>query len=136
MKNKYDKLESIILNYENDKINIEEALSLINKITSKEVKQDDIVEYWAYTTLKDLIQTLLIEPILDWKYIEDDKAIHMIKEILKNISNSIILERNSEALEKRYKKPSGTIIELIFSKGLDNSEKILEKLKENSIIHL
>ena len=73
MKNKYDKLESIILNYENDKINIEEALSLINKITSKEVKQDDIVEYWAYTTLKDLIQTLLIEPILDWKYIEDDK---------------------------------------------------------------
>ena len=39
MKNKYDKLESIILNYENDKINIEEALSLINKITSKAYQQ-------------------------------------------------------------------------------------------------
>lgn len=133
---KNKELKKILSELNIKKISVDEALVRINKITIKEVKEDDIHEYWSYTTLDELINNLLIIPIINWNSIDDDKAILLIKEILNNIEDDVILERNSEALEKRYKKSSGTIIDWIFQEDITDSNTILHKLKMDDIIQL
>lgn len=134
--NKHKKIKRIILDFEDGKVDIQQTLKLINDITIKRITKDDILEYWSYTSLDELIEILLIDPIEDWRDIDDDKALYLIDEIINNISNDVILERNSEVLEKRYGKPTGTVIDLICSEAEDDSKFILKKLKINDIIQL
>jgi len=48
----------------------------------------------------------------------------------------VIIDKNSEALEKRYKKPTGTITDWIFHQEITEKMELLKKLKTNDIIQL
>lgn len=75
------------------------------------------------------------EPIADWADIDDKKALLLIKEILANIAEDNIVHRNEEALEKRYRKPTGYISGLIFQ-DITGEPEILELLKKDTTIYL
>lgn len=76
------------------------------------------------------------EPIADWASIDDARAVLLIKEILANITNDNIVDRNSDALEKRYRKPTGFISDLIFYKDPIDEQAILALLKKDTTIYL
>jgi hypothetical protein len=77
-----------------------------------------------------------IESITDWASIDDDRAVLLIKEISANITNDNIVDRNSDALEKRYRKSTGFISDLIFYKDLTDEQVILALLKKDTTIYL
>ena len=72
----------------------------------------------------------------DWKKIDDDSILKLIKEILDNLANDSIIQNNSEMLERKYGKPEGFVCNLIFHMDIDNENLILEELKKDKIIYL
>jgi hypothetical protein len=72
----------------------------------------------------------------NWEQIDDEQALSLILEILENTSEDSILKRNGNALEKRYAKSEGTVMDLIFQEDLNNPRLILDKLKINTVISL
>ena len=77
-----------------------------------------------------------MKPIYNWKQIDDKKALVLIKEIIVNLDNEEIIERNSEGLEKKYGKTKGTISDLIFIEDITDPNQILSSLKKQNIIYL
>lgn len=136
MNKKYEALISILKAFENGEFNIGETLKKVNSITSRVVEKDEILEYWSYTSLDELVELLLIPSIENWHDIDDNRAIFLITEIINNIGNDSILERNSDALEKRYSKPSGSLLDWIFYDDVIEPEIILERLKKDDVIFL
>jgi len=128
-------LQSIVKKYEESKSTLFETISSIKDFTGKEVTQYDLDNYWAYQDLENFCKNLLIEPIEEWQNIDDEKALILIAEILDNVSDDAIIARNSEALEKRYGKPQGTVVDMIFYEELNEIE-ILNQLKKDNIIQL
>ena len=86
--------------------------------------------------LEDFIDLITIDPIDNWQQLNQQHSINLISEILENIGNEALTTRNSEALEKRYSKPEGTVINLIFHKDLNNPEEIMNELKKETKIFL
>lgn len=127
-------IKKLILNYENKKSNLEETIFEVNKISYKNVDTNDLVNYWKNTSLDEFIDQILVKPIEDWEKIDYEKSILLIRDILSNLTNDLIFDRNSEALEKRYSKPKGTLSDWIFIEDISDSFKILKKLKENNVI--
>ena len=125
-------IKNLIINYENKKSNLKDTIFKINKISYKKIDKNDLVNYWKYTSLDEL----LTKPIDEWEEIDDKESILLIQEILDNLTNDIIIDRNSEALEKKYNKSKGTISNWIFIDDICDSIKILDKLKKNDIILL
>jgi len=133
---KKSKLKKVIEKFELGKINIENTLESIFKITEKSVEEYELRNYWSFSTLDDFCDRLLTEPIKDWKNIDDIEAIRLIKEILENITNEGLIEQNFGALEKRYNKVNGFMSNLIFHSELNNEIEILNELKKDRTIYL
>ncbi|WP_299527084.1 hypothetical protein [Winogradskyella sp.] len=131
-----EKLESVIKDYEDDKISTDFALQKIHKISHKRISAYELDNYWKSKSLEDFIKQLAFKPIEDWALIEDNQAIHMINVILKNLDRDELIAEYGEALEKRYRKPSGTLSDLIFYDDLNNAELILKKLKTDTSTRL
>ena len=80
---------------------------------------------------------LIVTPeIEDWQTIDDERAKLMLEDILKNITDDTIIDRNSTALEKKFSKPTGRIITWIFHENITDIEEILSLLKKNTSIAL
>jgi hypothetical protein len=77
-----------------------------------------------------------LEPIDDWQAINDEISITLLEEMLLNLDNDELLERNGEALEKRYRKPTGTVLEYIFHEAILTSKDLLTELKKDTVIYL
>lgn len=129
-------LKQIIIDFEDGKFSVEEALSKIQKITGKEIDSYTLENYWQSVSLNDFCDELLSLPIENWREITDSKALELIQEILENIESDTVICRNSEALEKRYGKEEGFVEDLIFNLDIYIAEEILSKLKENTILYL
>ncbi len=134
--NDYLKIKQTIIDYEENKINIDNSLIIINKISSLKVQKSDLTNYWKHSSLDDFVNTLLVSPIENWESIDDKKALILIKEILNNFSNDAIILKNSEALEKKFKKPSGYVSDCVFIENISDPDKILKKLKEQDVLFL
>ncbi|MDJ1473604.1 hypothetical protein QNI19_07445 [Cytophagaceae bacterium DM2B3-1] len=128
-------LRQVIADYENDRVSYDFAKTAIYKITGKWVDKYELNHYWHSESLDSFIERLLLEPIADWAQIDDDRAISLLDELFRNLENNAIVDRNMEALEKRYGKPSGTIVDLVFHENLQSYE-ILEMLKKDTRIVL
>jgi len=128
-------LQLFVKRYEEKKASLIETISLIKDLTSKEITQYELDNYNASQDLENFCKGLLIEPINDWNNINDEKALILIVEILDNVNDDVIISRNCEALEKRYRKPQGTVIEMIFDEELNENE-ILIQLKKDTAIQL
>jgi hypothetical protein len=132
---KQKELIAIIENWESGKHNITETLNDIFVLTGKQTDEYTLRTYWTTNSLEDLCEIFLTEPINDWEAIDDERAKRLIKEIFDNLGNDGIISRNEEALEKKYKKPSGFVIDLIFQQDLE-IDGILSELKKDTTIYL
>ena len=132
--------EKIILKYisdfESGAINLDDSLNKINEISTTEVNAYDLENYWRAESVEDFVKTISIELIKNPQNISDQQAIELIQEILDNIIETSLIHRNSLALEKRFKKTSGTVVNYIFHEDITDPKKILTKLKEDTVIYL
>ena len=71
----------------------------------------------------------------DLALIDETKTRQLLEEICANLENDELLHRNAVALEKRYRKPEGTVCDLIFWKDLAMDE-IIEKLVTDDVTYL
>jgi hypothetical protein len=131
-----EELKGIIKAYESGKENEQLTLDKIKQLTGKDCTGVEIRGYRSYTCLDDFCENLLTEPIADWAGIDDERALTLIKEILAGVTKNNIFIRNSEALEKRYRKKTGFISDLIFWKDVIDKQEILKLLKNDSTIYL
>lgn len=130
-----EKLKDLILNYENGTRTTEEVLKEINKIANIEIDSYYLDNYWRSQSLEEFCRYLSTPSYEDISIIDDNLAMEMIKEIVDNVTDVQVFTRNSEALEKKYNKPSGTLSDLIFQEDLDVVE-ILNRLKKDTVIRL
>ena len=130
------KLKQIIIDFEDNKLNINDAIKAINTISNEKITQHELLTYWNNCSLDSFILKLTEKQIDEWEEINDVTAIKMITEIIDNVDNDTIVDVNSSALEKRYRKPSGTISNLVFIDGIENPSTILYKLKKSDVITL
>ena len=132
MLSRSDIVTSLISDYEDGKISLEEALSSINENTNQPIDQNDLNNYWRSESLEDFVAKLTYESIADWKNIDDQKALELIEETKLHWENISVRARNCEALEKRYAKTSGYLISIIDQP----KEDILSTLKKDNAIYL
>lgn len=136
MHNLFEDVKKIILDYEDHKISSEIALELINGLSNTPVDRVWLDTYWNSMDLNEFVSLITIAPIENWKEMTDIDSLKLISEILDNTVNSAIMQRNMEALEKRYSKPHGTISDWIFHNDICNPMEILNLLKINTSIAL
>ena len=136
MPTKKDLIIAIIGNFEKGDISGAQAVSQIQKLSHNVVTEDALKNYWHSTNIDNFVDCLIVEPISNWKTIDDDQALGLIKEILSDINNDTIIKRNSEALEKRYRKASGSLSDWIFYDDITVSKDLLLKLKDGTDIVL
>lgn len=74
--------------------------------------------------------------IKDWRDLNDNDSIFLTEEIINNLQDDLILEKNSTALSKRYSKSKDNLIDWIFQDDILDSNLILEMLKKDNIISL
>ena len=60
----------------------------------------------------------------------------ILDESLESIGDDAVLQRNFEALEKRYSKPTGRVSNWIFQDDITDSNELLRLLKQNTSIAL
>lgn len=132
---KLKELIAIIENWENGKLNLEKTLNNIYLLTGYQTDEYNLRTYWTYTSLEEFCEAFLTDSIDDWEDIDDERAKKLIKEIFDNLGKDGIISRNEEALEKKYRKPSGFVSDLIFQKDLE-IDKILIELKKDTTIYL
>lgn len=130
-----EEIKLIIQKYENKEAELSEVMARIKSLTGKDVLQYDLDNYWTSQDLESFCEILATKAIKDWEIIDDSMAIILIREILNNEIDDAIILRNSEALEKRYGKPQGTVENMIFYEEL-TEEEILIGLKKSNIIQL
>jgi len=133
---KSEKVRQLIVDFENGKISSDSALSEINELANVDLDLSWLYSYNSSIDLEMFVRILTIEPIVDWKEIDDKRAIEIINETLGSIGDDAILQRNFEALEKKYSKPTGALSGWIFQNDIMDSNKLLQLLKKNTSIAL
>ena len=136
MTDKEKKLRQIINDFESGKLKGQLAIEQIKELTGELVEIGHLSEYWSSESLDTFVKRLITEPITDWKEIDDNRAIELIKEIKTNITDDSIVDRNSDALEKRYGKTTGTLRTKIFHEDITDPNKLLDELKKETRIFL
>ncbi len=130
------KIKDIILRFEKGEIPVNLAVEEINKIAKKEITEHYLKTYWRFENIDDFITKILIHPIKDWNLIDDKRALLLINEMIENISENSVFDRNAEALEKRYSKYNGALSNWIFQENITDSLSLLQKLKDDNVIRL
>jgi hypothetical protein len=136
MKELKNKIKELIIGFENGQKTAEKTVENINKLSSVKIDEDFLRNYWRSSDLESFIELISTPKIENWTEIDDEYAENLIAEILNNLSNDTLINRNSEALEKHYKKSTGTISNWIFYDDITDRMKILELLKTNTTIQL
>ncbi len=117
-------------------ISTEDALSQINELAQTKISHYELVSYSGYTDQDSFVDQITQKPLLNWQDIGDEEAIDLIEEILLNTDNDALLDRNSEALEKRYRKPTGKVRNYIFHEAILTSGDILAELKKDTVFYI
>lgn len=130
------KVRQLINDFESGKISSDIALTEINKLSNVNIDLSWLCSYNSSMDLDMFVRILTIEPIADWQEIDDKRAIEIINETLDSIGDDAVIQRNFEALEKRYSKPTGTLSDWIFQEDIMDSNELLQLLKKNTSIAL
>jgi len=136
MTDKEIKLRQIIEDFENRKIDGPVAVELIAALTGETIDIGYLAEYWASEDLDTFVEKLLVQHIQDWQSIDDKRAIELIIEIQDSVGKEGLRIRNSTALEKRYGKSIGTVIDIMDTTSNGDPKLILEELKKETRIFL
>jgi len=129
-------VEDVILRFESGSTSSEAACAEIHRLTGKEIDRFTLCSYSASESLDEFVRRLCQPPIEDWREINDARAIGLIEQIRQDVADDAVFERNAEALEKRYRKPGGTVSDLIFGRHSLTPREILAELKKDTVIYL
>ncbi|NNK18984.1 MAG: hypothetical protein HKP49_07500 [Maribacter sp.] len=132
----FEVVKNIILDLEDGKIDHKSAIHQIKLLTDKEVTEYELAHYWRSCDLQEFARTLAMPEIENWSEIDEARALLLIAEILNCNGDAALINRNAGALEKRYKKSSGTVIDLIYNSGLHYEQEILAALKNDTTMRL
>lgn len=130
------KIKRLIVAFESGKESAEKTVDNINELSSLKIDVDFLRNYWRSSDLESFVELISTPEIENWTEIDDEYADRLIGEILDNLANDALINRNSTALEKRFKKSAGTISDWIFYDDITDRVKILELLKTNTTIQL
>jgi hypothetical protein len=85
--------------------------------------------------LENFVDRLCAKPIENWQTLTESESEALISEYLQTQSPG---RRDSieSAMDRRYKKPSGTLNELAFQKDLNDPKRILDELKKATAMQL
>ncbi len=132
----FEPIKKIILDLENEKIDVKSAIIQIKKISNKEITEYELANYWRSDGLNEFVRNTAMPELESWNEIDDKRALQLIKEMIEKINDTALILRNATALEKRFRKSSGTVMELVFQKGIESENKILTELKKDTVIKL
>ncbi len=135
MNERFEKIKKLILDYEENKIESDYALSEINSLANTHIDREWLDSYRNSLDLDDFVKLISIKPIEKWRELDDKESLELIFEILHTNDDSV-KSRNIEAIEKRYSKPEGKVYEWIFHENITEPEEILRRLKINTSIAL
>ena len=130
------KIRKLVIGFENGNESAEKTVENINELLSLKIDVDFLRNYWRSSNLESFVELISTPEIENWTKIDDEYADKLIAEILDNLGNDALINRNSTALEKRFKKSIGTILDWIFYDDITDRTKILELLKTNTTIQL
>ena len=130
------RVRQLIKDFEAGNISSEVALTEINKASNTEVNLSWLCSYNSSINIETFVRILTIDPITDWKEINDERAIKILNETIESIGDDAVLQRNFEALEKRYSKPIGRVSNWIFQDDISDPEELLRLLKTVTSIAL
>jgi hypothetical protein len=136
MENEKKQIKLLIEQFENGKIDAQTAIEQINELAEAKISYYELISYTSYTDQDAFIEQITKKTIENWQEIDDKKAILLIEEMLQNLADIAIIGRNSEALEKRYGKPTGKVSDYIFYEAIITSQDILMELKKDTKIYL
>ena len=120
-------LKNIIQLFENGKANLPTTLNNVNQLTGREIDEHEMLSYSTYTSLDNFCEALLTAPITNWR---ETDGILLIREILNNKTNYVILLRNSEALAKQFNKTTVQVKELIYQQLFFDELTIYQQLDD------
>ncbi|WP_405292322.1 hypothetical protein [Algibacter sp. Ld11] len=130
------KIKELITKFENGKESAEKTVKNINELSFLKIDVDFLRNYWRSSDLESFVELISTSEIENWTEIDDEYANKLIAEILDNLENDALINKNSTALEKRFKKSTGTISDWIFYDDITDRIRILELLKMNTTIQL
>ena len=121
--------------FEETEATFEQTRDVIMRLTGKEVARYDLENYWKAESVEDFAKMLSTPDLEDWESIDDERALNLIKEALID-PGGVIFMRNAEALEKRYRKTTGFLSDLVFHEDGTCPSELLAKLSEDTVIRL
>ncbi|MDV7141019.1 hypothetical protein R3X28_19205 [Maribacter sp. TH_r10] len=132
----FEQIKKIILNFEDGKMDHKSALEKLGPLSEKEITEYDLINYWRSEGLDEFARTLAMPELGDWSKIDDKRALKLIVEMIEKVNDTALMLRNATALERRYKKSSGSVMELVFNQGIESEHEILSMLKKDTTIRL
>ncbi len=127
-------LANAVRAFESGAATYEATAALILDVCGRSVDRHWLENYWRSEDLDVFVARLAIDAIDDWEAIDDDRAIALLNEIEADRCNDALIDRNAEALAKRYRKTDGAVIEIMRSD--DPVDEQLAKLKKDTVIRL
>lgn len=125
-----------ILNlFEKGAITSAAAITQIEVATGRHIDEHVLHNYWRSQSKDEFIDRLCVEPINNFAQLTDSESLDLISEFLTTKSPGR-RDMIDAALVRRYGKPTGTLIELVFQNDLSTPEKILAELKRETRIFL
>ncbi|MEL6445620.1 MAG: hypothetical protein AAF089_14660 [Bacteroidota bacterium] len=126
----------IVNDFEDGSLSVEDAASRIEIVTGRPVDPNVLRGYWGSESLEELARRLCTEPIQEWADIPEEQALSLIQQILDDPVDDALFARNVAALEKRFRKPSGTLSDLIFHNDNTDPAWILEQIRVDTVKYL
>jgi 16S rRNA G1207 methylase RsmC len=130
-----DEVISAIKRFESNDADFEATQKTLEALTGKVVDRDHLENYWRSESVEEFAEVLATPPLDNWQETDDVRAAELIREALLEPGGAIFL-RNGEALEKRFGKSEGFLIDLVFHEDISDPDQILAKMKEDTIIRL
>ena len=123
----------IVKRFEGEEITAEVAIDQIRELSGKIVDEYSLRNYWRSQDLEDFASVIAMQSIEDWERIDDGRALELIREMRENVCDDAILQRNGEALAKKYRKAD--VVGIVFSDSF-TEKQVLAELKKDTAIHL
>jgi len=128
-------VKQIILDYEAEQKTAGEAIEEIWQLTGKSIDPCTLADYWGSQSLDDFVDLICMPALENWQQIDDNTALQLICEIRENICRDSIVQRNCEALSKRYGKTEGEVYRIVANEDW-SPEEALTELKRDTRIYL
>lgn len=134
-KSSIDRVQRIINSFDRGDLSESYTLTQLKELKGHSVEVDWLRNYWRSESLKDFADRLCALPIQDWQALSIQKVESLIAEYINKASpgRRQIIE---SAIVRPFRKPSGTLSDLVFEKEITAPKLILEELGKDTTIRL